>query len=176
MNILKIACGFALIGLGGCTATIPSDAEIKEANQFLAQNAWGGANAGARRTSSNTSSSKKIVVRNESHEAIAGVPLQVGVRWAIRDDCSTRTFNVRVIQQPRFGEAYVRPVNFTVPTTALNRGQEATMRRCAGTPTIGQAIFYRAPEGKGNYIDNFAIETSTGLRFNYRIRVIKPVG
>lgn len=157
---------------------MPTGAEIQAANEFLADQAWGGANMDQRRRSqsASTSTSSRSVVRNESYEAIAGVPLQVGVRWAINNDCSARPLTVRVVEQPRFGRATVQPVNYLLPNTAIDGRNPETMRRCAGLPTVGQAIYYEAPEGSGNYYDTFAVETNGGLRFNYRILVERPRG
>ena len=157
---------------------MPTGAEIQAANEFLAEQAWGGANMDQRRSSqsASTSASSRTVVRNESYEAIAGVPLQVGIRWAIDRNCAARPMTVRVVEQPRFGRVTIQPVNFMLPATSIDGRGQQTMQRCAGRQTIGQAIYYEAPEDTGNYYDVFAVETSAGLRFNYRVRVVRPAG
>lgn len=158
----------------GCNSTLPSQEEWTQANKFLADNAWGGSNASTGPVLA--ANSKRKVVRNEQHEAIAGVPLEVGIRWRLNKDCSPLPVKVRIVQPPRYGRAYVQPTNFFLPNRSVDGRGAATMQRCAGLRSTGQAIYYQAPPGKGNYYDHFSIETNTGLRFNYKILVQKPVG
>jgi len=160
--------------LTGCNATLPSQQEWTQANRFLADNAWGGSNASTGQAVA--ANSNKKVVRNEQYEAIAGVPLEVGIRWRLSKDCTPLPVKVRIVQPPRYGRAYVQPTNFFLPTSSIDGRNAATMQRCAGLRSTGQAIYYEAPPGKGNYYDRFSIETDTGLRFNYKILVQKPVG
>jgi|GEM_PF-2637950 len=173
MRGVVISGVLAAFVLSGCNSTLPSEQDWTEANRFLAQNAWGGSTSGS---SSSSAAPGKRVVRNEQHEAVAGVPLEVGIRWALNKDCSPAPFTVRIVQPPRFGRAYVQPVNFMLPQRSIDGRGAETMRRCAGRMSEGQAVYYEAPPGKGNYYDRFSIETSKGLRFNYKILVHKPVG
>ena len=161
--------------LSGCNASLPTAAEWKQANAYLANKAWGNNNSGYSRNLY-TRASRKMIIRNENYEALAGHQMRVGVRWGIKKDCSPRPFSIRVIQRPRYGRVHIKSVHHIVPAASINSRGAATARRCAGLPTIGQAIYYKAPPGRGNYYDYFAIETTTGLRFHYRMLVRKPRG
>ncbi|WP_417669908.1 hypothetical protein [Roseibium sp.] len=141
-------------------------AELQGASDFLAQQRWGQAT-----TSGSRSSNRTKTTRNETHVAYAGWEKEVGIRWAIQNDCKPRYFEVKLVNQPRYGKVHVRPVNTLIPNRSINGKASKTMARCAGLPTIGQGIYYTAPEGYGNYQDRFTIETSTGLRFNYNVKV-----
>jgi hypothetical protein len=173
MRISKWIAGVTLIALSGCTTDMPSGDEWMAASDYLSDARWGKPTA---QPASAATSSKKLAVFNEEHTAVAGVPEQVGVRWTIDKNCNPRPLNIKVVAQPRFGRVSVRQISHVIPAQSAISGHEATMRRCAGRPTVGHAVIYEAPEGHGNYYDLFSIETSGGLRYNYKVLVEKPVG
>lgn len=179
MRFPALAAGAALLVLGGCTTDMPSEDEWKAASDYLSDARWGKSSAQPGVTTASArpaTENKQHLVFNEQHTAIAGVPTQVGVRWTIDKDCNPRSLSVKVVSQPHFGRVSVRQISYAIPAQSANSGHEATMRRCAGRPTVGHAIIYEAPEGHGNYYDLFSVETSGGLRYNYKILVDKPAG
>lgn len=174
-----LSAGAALLVLGGCTTDTPSGEEWMAASDYLSDARWGkppAQPAAAQAGTSSTAASKKPLVFNEERSAIAGVPTQMGVRWTIDKECNPRPLGVKVIAPPRFGRVSVRQISYAIPAQSANSGHEATMRRCAGRPTVGHAIIYKAPEGHGNYYDLFSVETNGGLRYNYKVLVEKPAG
>jgi hypothetical protein len=143
--------------------------ELQAGSDFLATQRWGPQKP-------QKTSQSRTIVRNETRKAYAGWEKEIGIRWAIDHDCRPRQFTVSVVQQPRYGKVHIRPVNMTIPRRSINAGNQKTMRRCAGLPTIGQGIYYTPPAGHGHYNDYFAVKTSTGLRFNYEVQVENPKG
>ena len=168
---------FAAAAIAAATSGLPALAfdldqfgrELQAGSDFLATQRWGSQKP-------QMASQNRAIIRNEIREAYAGEEKEVGIRWAIDHDCRPRQFTVSIVQQPRYGKVHVRPINMTVPRKSINASNQKTMRRCAGLPTIGQGIYYTPPADHGHYNDYFAIQTSTGLRFNYTIQVEKPKG
>lgn len=179
MRISILAASAVLLVLGGCTTDMPSGEDWMAASDYLSDARWGKPSAqpaASQPGTSSTAASRKPLVFDEEHKAVAGVPTRVGVRWTIDKACNPRPLSVKVVAQPRFGRVSIRQISYAIPARSANSGHEETMRRCAGRPTVGHAIIYEAPEGHGNYYDLFSVETSGGLRYNYKVLVEKPAG
>lgn len=184
MRISKTFFAAAIIAITAVSATSANafdwnqfSRELQAGADMLAEQRWGQTTPPPARRYQTSTKKKRIVARNETVNAIPGVPELVGVRWSIDKNCNGRPVQVKVIQKPRYGKVFVRRIPYTVPAKSI-RGNQTITRRCAGQPIIGYAVYYQAP-AQYHANDNFSVRTvgkNGGLHFNYRVRVIKPVG
>ncbi len=107
--------------------------------------------------------------RSYSRLAKSGKTQWIDAYFGWNDDCSFKTINVDVVDQPSHGQ-----VSPKIENSKITAAQIGSTRDCLGKPTRAVAVYYKS---KGGYrgTDSFKVRMSVGgsapVFFNYTVSV-----